>query len=471
MRCGRDLRTMKPQRGGVLLLLAILLVLGTASVLLAGLKRSAAFSSDIDMELAQAREALIGYALTVDTRDSTRLPGVLPCPDRDGDGLSDSPCGAPGESVIGMLPWQTLGLPGAGQCLWYAVSGTYKESAGVYPSSDTDGMFLVLDAARRTNIGRTPGSQALAMVFAPGSPGPRQNRRASARGRTSCGSRFAADPVNQAGNFLDRFGGVDNARGILRGARGGSAGSQPLPTRLPSVFIQGEVSTWAGKTGFNDQLLWITPTNFEDVYRLMNRRVAERVSACLASYAGVSAQRLPWAARLKGTAPPDYDDDTGQRFGRIPDRLDDSASKGLSPSWPVDPRDARYRCFAWPWWGNWREQVFLAVDATHTPQGVPGPPLKLDSNPFSYLTLVAGRRLGAQSRGSNNERGTVSSYLEGDNVPGPGAGLIPPGDDGFETQGNGLFNDYVLGSNLPPVSPPPGGGGPQRKGAGGPGKK
>src|SRR5215470_17126053 len=69
--------------------------------------------------LAQAQAALIAYAAGHPT-----LPGRLPCPDVDNDGVEDAPCGAVGANQLGRLPWKTLGIPdlrdGSGECLWYA---------------------------------------------------------------------------------------------------------------------------------------------------------------------------------------------------------------------------------------------------------------------------------------------------------------------------------------------------------------
>ena len=71
--------------------------------------------------LAQAREALIGYAASDDNR-----PASLPCPDTDNNGSAQLYAGSYCPSEIGRLPWRTLGLPdlrdGSGERLWYAVS-------------------------------------------------------------------------------------------------------------------------------------------------------------------------------------------------------------------------------------------------------------------------------------------------------------------------------------------------------------
>ena len=92
--------------------------------------------------LAQAKEALIGYAINVQFPNSNSCyntfthinncprPGELPCPDTNNDGSADS-CSNQSDR-LGRLPWKTLGLPdlrdGSGERLWYAVSNNFKNN-------------------------------------------------------------------------------------------------------------------------------------------------------------------------------------------------------------------------------------------------------------------------------------------------------------------------------------------------------
>src|SRR6516162_2545144 len=125
------------QRGTLLLVAAILLVAGIAMAVaidLAWATGAARRERVSDAALAQAREALIAYA--VDRPINAVVgPGYLPCPDLDDDGWAEATCGSQtgdtGQAQrIGRLPWKTLGLAdlrdGAGERLWYAVSSKYK---------------------------------------------------------------------------------------------------------------------------------------------------------------------------------------------------------------------------------------------------------------------------------------------------------------------------------------------------------
>src|SRR5665647_2016844 len=112
------------QHGAALLVMLVILVIGAAAVLITSLSTTAlknARQKTTSDALAQAKDALIGYAVS-----DTNRPGELPCPDFDNDGMitladySGSNC----KSLIGRLPWKTLGLPdlrdGSGEHLWYA---------------------------------------------------------------------------------------------------------------------------------------------------------------------------------------------------------------------------------------------------------------------------------------------------------------------------------------------------------------
>ena len=154
--------------------------------------------------LAQAKEALIGYAANYPDEHPGRVFGFLPCPDTDGsgtggEGTAVSTCGSKDVTVIGRLPWKTLELPplrdGSGECLWYAVSGTFKNNTPTdLMNWDTNGLIEVM-APDGTNCavggsGSTadPSRRAAAVVFAAGALLPGQDRSlASTNPPSICG--------------------------------------------------------------------------------------------------------------------------------------------------------------------------------------------------------------------------------------------------------------------------------------------
>jgi hypothetical protein len=210
--------------------------------------------------LTQAREALLGYAATYrDNPDhSTEVFGYLPCPDTDGDGDAEASCGTAGEASVGLLPYKKLGLPdlrdSTGGCLWYAVSGNFKNSpkgitaaVPVPMNWDTQGQFRVRDAGGNTLVAPddTEGGAA-AVVFAAGPPLlPGQNR-----------SDFAAEPCRTDPSLLSAY--LDGAYTLATFA-----------TNAVIALIQGPVTDGNGNVTNNDRLVWITPREIFD-------RVAKR---------------------------------------------------------------------------------------------------------------------------------------------------------------------------------------------------
>lgn len=165
------------QRGATLLIFMLVLV----GVLLTGfLSRLNSSSSSLQREqttqsaLLQAKEALIGFAATYRDTHPNQVFGFLPCPDTDNNGESDS-CGLTDVSLIGRLPWKTLGLPplrdNSTNCLWYVVSGRSKSNPKTAAFNwDTLGQLILQDASGSVMTGATPHSLAYATIIAPGTP-------------------------------------------------------------------------------------------------------------------------------------------------------------------------------------------------------------------------------------------------------------------------------------------------------------
>ena len=178
----------RPQRGLILPALLVVLIIGGLATVLgqAQLGEAAQFRRQQSTlrALAEARAALIGYAQTYHHTHPDSTIGFLPCPDLDlasGDGNAEGSCGATGVFSVGRLPYRTLGLSplrdGYGECLWYAVAGTFKNRfpAG-YVTWDTLGQFT-LALADGTVLNPGGGRQrAVAVIFSPGPPTATQQR-------------------------------------------------------------------------------------------------------------------------------------------------------------------------------------------------------------------------------------------------------------------------------------------------------
>jgi hypothetical protein len=277
---------MTREDGQAAIILVLLLVFG-ASALVYTLVDPAKFAIENDRKtadaLAQAKEALIGYAAGVDF-DSWpgRRPGDLPCPDTVGDdGVADGPCVAV-QARIGRLPWKTLGLTdlrdGSGERLWYAVSEGFKDDTrlvGVPLNSDTAGDYTVNDTTGGTTLGGV-----IAVIFAPGPAIGGQSRNSAdtahcATTNTTIARSLCADNYLEGGN------------------QDGDA-----------IFATGTAST-----SFNDRLFLLTRSNF---FPTVETRVARDLRASLLAYYS-SYGYYPYAATFTGA-----DWVNGNFRGRIP---------------------------------------------------------------------------------------------------------------------------------------------------------
>ena len=337
---------------GTLLLLALVLALAAIAAALAidfaasagGARRERVSES----ALAQAREALIAYA--VDRPINAVVgPGYLPCPDLDNDGWAESTCGSLAgdtgqEQRLGRLPWKTLGLPdlrdGYGERLWYAVSSKYKgllncgasrgcldmspdAALGTITVRDASGVLLhdgTIAESYRANEGG-----AIAVVFAPGAPIARADgtpqARECANGDCDAAGRCIATPPQRAAtcdpaNYLDkaadaRFSYEDNADFVDRNDTAGRS-------RNDNGFIAGPVWLPGGRLAVNDRL---TVVSYRDLMPRLMARVAGEVASCLAFYASrpENGGHLPWPTPACRQAAGDWAGRRGVHFGRVPD--------------------------------------------------------------------------------------------------------------------------------------------------------
>lgn len=491
------------QRGQVLLILLVILVMGIGAAFytFVGPTGSAIERDKITAAaLAQAKEALIGYAAGVSNLAAGGRPGDLPCPDTNDSGSTGSSCGdaagTTGQTLrIGRLPWKSLGLPdlrdGDGERLWYAVSNNFKfnnRTSCILPgqpgyfvgaevgclNSDSRGTITVRDPVGNViNDGSNPNaftpSGVIAVIFAPGGvlqrqgAGTAQIRDCSGAGCAVtgvCNSTATAkcNPIN----YLDILTGVEDNADFTDGSNSNG-------------FINGVIRDANKNVIVNDRLLVIT---YQDLMPVLQRRVAKEVLNCLSLYASVAQNngRYPWAVPVANVA---YADVVDTRFGRVPDNPLSYTQLGVAGGVAGASCTTPALCMAanWPitcgitqgtWWTNWKEMVFYGVAQPSQPAdptsyvlpapkvpapggcgGVcPGLTCCLTVNPPSatadkrVVVTVAGKRLSGvaagQPRSSAANKQAPANYLEGTNV-------ISATSYTYEQQPvSASFNDFLL---------------------------
>lgn len=267
----RNLTTAQRQKGSALLIILLIVGVGAVALLVDALNKAnvqIARDKITAAALAQAKEALIGYALRGDDGLSPSRPSVFPCPDTHLPtdsfyGTSDASCS---DGAVGRFPWKTLKtdelLDDSGAPIWYALSGNFRSSFSGDVNSDSKGALQVR-ASDGTTLITPQGSEAAAILFAPG---------ATLAGQ----SRGTATEQTTASNYLDVVGAISNATGAaITGncnvLNQGAAAQTNCPT-----FIAGSKSAT-----FNDRLLVITPKDFIPI---VERRVAKIAEAQLTGY-------------------------------------------------------------------------------------------------------------------------------------------------------------------------------------------
>jgi hypothetical protein len=296
------------QHGAALMIMLIALVMGAATFLVASLNRSGLqIERDrVTVEaLAQAKEALVAYAMSSENNSSELQPrpSNLPCPDTDAPGTSgygdeQGSC-APG--AIGRLPWKSLGIPepvdSDGEPLWYAVSGNFlrRSMNGNVLNSDTAGTLGVYASNGATLLTST-SDMAVAVIFSPGKIVDPQQRGSDSEKTT-------------ASNYLET--GPNNRNNANPGG----------------PFIA------ADKTAaFNDRLVYIKASQ---LHHAIGRRVAGELGSLLnAYYAAWGA--FPFAVPFVSPASAIYSGSSGTYHGLAP--LDPLLGGTASlPAWNAAP--------------------------------------------------------------------------------------------------------------------------------------
>lgn len=236
---GRKSAHERNRQTGVIMFVVLMLLGLMVSALVIGLTGNLAQRAKRERQtadaLAEAKQALIGRAAA-----DNSIPGSLPCPDLDNDGVAELFVGNNCPSYVGRLPWRTLGLPdlrdGSSERLWYALSPNFRDHPSAQPlNSETPGQLTV--------TGNAPAANVIAIVFSPGAPVGSQVRDAA--------------NANIVTNYLEG----ENANGV-------PPADNTFTTALAS-------------STFNDELLPITR---EDLFPVVEMRVARELRSILRAY-------------------------------------------------------------------------------------------------------------------------------------------------------------------------------------------
>ncbi|MCL4724209.1 MAG: hypothetical protein KJZ90_08055 [Rhodocyclaceae bacterium] len=425
------------QRGAALMIFSIIFVLAALAYLLSSLGpelSEARRERQTHDALAQARDALIGYALKyredqMADGQPDRVYGYLPLPDLGTSRNNNASCANEGcaaanfggnglnTTVIGRLPWRTLGLEplrdGNAECLWYIVSGSHQNQQRVTPMnwdvlSHLDVVVANGGAALAAAL-TSAHERPVAVIFSPGPPLPGQDRSLSATDSvTNCGGNYEAknyfDPVNAAA--------MDGVTNYLGDTNSASSVTDSDTSRKP-LALQGKVFTLGGNYLPN---------------------ACEGSCSLLANDAGLALTGDQLFGAIRKHA--NFRTDINSLMDRITDCLRDQALSGYAKIGGAD-NDSCYGSNLPPrgYFPNYREMLFVAGGATMNVDGNTCAGSLLFSNERNNTWNPAGEPSGNtptcpksvagnpyQCRTTAGEKTNASNYLEGINLSNFGAG-------------------------------------------------
>jgi len=330
--------------------------------------------------LNQAREALIGYAATYrDTHASIPPPnvGFLPCPASDGNGSAAGGCSSQGFAVAGYLPFKTLQLPdlrdSRGECLWYAVAGTVKNSPSLLQLNwDVQGQFVIRDAngnALATAPSVDDGGP-VAAIIAVGSPIGAQSRGTAS---TTCGHAPTLAQFIEGGPVFPNAGTVD--------LRNGTAGSPTANDRVVGI---------TGKEIF-DRI-----DRRADFPVLLNSLIDE-MATCLGSGRPPTENAVNFSVNEFGGVP------NIRLSGDLSSPLSGTICPPIPPDTDLTPVQDEVRQL----WRNWRE-MFRYMRCGSGAQCA-----TVNAAACRGVLIFGGKRAAGQSRATAADKLVAANYLEG----------------------------------------------------------
>lgn len=386
---------MAKQHGVTLLIIAIILMLASASYIISKISVD---EIRVDREIGtskalnKAKGALIAHALTNSYRGGVNLAeiGNLPCPyisNINPEGSQEPTCDGKSKNTIGYFPWKRMGgdvlRDASGNCLLYAVSPSYKLNFSRMLNQDSMGMFQIVDTADNVIEGNLAGDRPVAIIFAPNEVVNAQVRNFD--GATLCGKDFA-----NIGAYLDNTVIRDNSALL---------GTDNTIDR----FVHATSTSALGVNALNDTFVTIKQSEiWDNIFAKTDletklTELTEALAVCLADYANSGTntfRQLPWPAPLDLSGNADsyfidanYDDvnnATQGYAGRFPYRVDNSNAETGMPGADIftsaacsaidlpstaanDAIDLGATGEYGKIWSNWKDHFYYALSKKYEP--------------------------------------------------------------------------------------------------------
>lgn len=384
-------------QSGLALLIFVVILLGSSLVLLSGSLIQGISQQEVNKKkvnidnLKEAKEALLSYSLKYRIDNKVDEMGILPCPDvkdvsaiaSDVEGISDGACGTKGVNTVGYFPYKTIGIGKAvdayQECLWYVVSGNYKNEPYGLLNRDSNGYLNLVDENGLFQHGTNPDDYPLALIISPGKN--IDQDRDEVTDLRNCKANYNID------EYLEFF----------------TAGAQKkYSTELANTsdtdweVLQPSASSLLESVGYNDQVIALYRDEFWDVIQRNGdldfdttalippstaiENLTRSLAECIAAYGNNGAniaKLLPYPSPVdinvtntlqdEYSNSNNYDDDATILQGRFPQNVNSSlwndsnfvSNNGPGTSYCEPPRIAT--AYDEDFWENWKDHFFLVV--------------------------------------------------------------------------------------------------------------
>ncbi len=332
-------------QSGFALLVFIVVLLGIAGIAGSSLlqnKTKTVYVEKIEHDqavLKKAKEALLDYAVEYQKTNQLDEIGRLPCPDvrfeapptGTSEGVQDTPCGGKNINSVGLLPWKTLGLEplrdSSGECLWYVVSGDYKDAIKAdMLNEDTNGLLDIQDENTFPYYAGNPEDRPVAIIIAPGTTLEGQDRSiTSGVNMQHCRGNYGEENYIEGGGIIDYTVDHTNTADAIW------------------TYLYGTEGKSLKNSSYNDSMVWITRSEYWEAIKAQKdldssdntkgiNQLTKALAQCLANYANdVNNENhwLPWPAPIdlseyRLDANYDDQDHPALLMGRFPVNIEDS---------------------------------------------------------------------------------------------------------------------------------------------------
>ncbi len=462
---------MRSSAGFALLLMMVVLIgiafIGLSSALTNSVKHSNELRSAENRKiLIDAKEALLSYAVDYAVRDVNgdanydlyRL-GHLPCPDTspggNPEGNQDNACGGLQQNASGYFPFKSLGLgkieDAYGQCLWYIVSGSYKNNPNNMLNWDSVGYLNLVGESGNLQHAGTEDDYPIALIISPGaSLG--QNRAPDAA-LPQCGANYTLTEYLEGGPNINYASDLPNTAdtmwSILTTLQAAQLDSVEFNDQVIAIYRNEwwDRVKWVGDLSFDNAAGRVATTRIE----LLTRSLAE----CIAAYGNNAANlagQLPYPAPIdlvvgnndqnEYRSNANYDDSNIVWHGRFPQVLDNSVWNVAN--FTFDGTVAQSYCEAAgvtlydeDFWDHWKDHFFYIVSDDFDSAVGPTPKdntkcivnncitVNGGADKVAAMVLFAGQAQVGQNRtwwwdvpialASIDSKSLISNYMEGGN--------------------------------------------------------